>query len=63
VWKIIVTFKANKKNKMATKKANTSRMKMISTEAKKLYNDGKGGMKWTSAIKKASDNLKKQGKL
>lgn len=48
---------------MATKKANTNRMQMISAEAKKIYNGGKGGMKWTSAIKKASDNLKKQGKL
>lgn len=48
---------------MATKKSNTSRLKMISTEAKKLYKDGNGGMKWTAAIKKASTNLKKQGKL
>jgi hypothetical protein len=46
-----------------TKKANTSRMKLISAEAKLIYKDGKGGMKWTSAIKKASDKLKKDGKL
>ena len=46
-----------------SKKANTSRMSMISHEAKKIYNEGKSGIKWTSAIKKASEKLKKEGKL
>lgn len=46
-----------------TKKSNTSRMKLISTEAKNIYQDGKSGIKWTTAIKKASDKLKKEGKL
>lgn len=46
------------------KSANTNRMKLISTEAKKLYNGGKGEVKvWTNAIKKASANLKKLGKI
>jgi hypothetical protein len=49
---------------MAASKSNTNRMKLISTEAKRLYNGGKGEVKvWTKAIKKASENLKKQGKI
>jgi len=48
---------------MSNKKENTNRMSMISSEAKKMYNGGKGGMKWTEAIKKASTKLKKEGKL
>jgi hypothetical protein len=49
---------------MATSKSNTNRMKLITTEAKRLYNGGKGEVKvWVKAIKKASENLKKQGKL
>jgi len=46
-----------------SKKENKNRMTMISSEAKKIYNGGKGGMKWTSAISKASAKLKKEGKL
>ena len=48
---------------MSNKKEGTNRMTMISSEAKKMYNGGKGGMKWTEAIKKASAKLKKEGKL
>ncbi len=44
------------------KKENTNRMKMISSLAKKIYAEGKT-KKWTDAIKKASTELKKQGKL
>lgn len=44
------------------KAANTNRMKMISTLAKKIYADG-GAKKWTDAIKKAATQLKKEGKL
>ncbi len=47
-----------------SKAANTNRMKLISTEAKKLYKEGKGEVKkWTEAIKKASAKLKKEGKI
>ena len=46
------------------KKANTNRMSLISAEAKKLYDGGNGKVKkWTDAIKKASANLKKAGKI
>jgi hypothetical protein len=44
------------------KKDNTNRMKMISSLAKKMYQEGKA-KKWTDAIKKASAELKKQGKI
>jgi hypothetical protein len=44
------------------KKENTNRMKMISARAKKIYAEGKA-KKWTDAIKKASTELKKEGKL
>lgn len=48
---------------MATKKsANTNRMKLISARAKEIYASGKA-KKWTDAIKKASTELKKEGKL
>jgi len=46
-----------------SKKENTSRMAMISHEAKKIYNGGKSGIKWTDAIVKASNKLKKEKKL
>jgi hypothetical protein len=59
---MIVVAEENKTKKMK-KKANTSRMSIISSEAKKIYNDGKSGMKWTDAIKKASVKLKKEGKI
>lgn len=49
-------------SKAANKKANTARMKMISGEASKIYKENPK-LKWTSAIKKASTKLKKQGKL
>ncbi len=45
-------------------KSNNNRMKLISAEAKKLYDGGNGKVKkWTSAIKQASANLKKAGKI
>lgn len=44
------------------KKANTNRMKMISSLAKKIYAEGKT-KKWTDAIKKAATQLKKEGKI
>ena len=51
---------------MATKKsgksANTNRMSMISSLAKKIYAEGKA-KKWTDAIKKASAELKSQNKI
>ena len=48
----------------STKSANANRMTLISAEAKKLYNGGKGDVKvWMNAIKKASSNLKKAGKI
>lgn len=43
-------------------KANKNRMSMISARAKEIYATGKV-KKWTDAIKKASDQLKKEGKL
>lgn len=45
-----------------SKKANTNRMTMISSLAKKLYATGKY-KKWTDAISGASKQLKKEGKL
>jgi|688.fasta_scaffold2010409_2 hypothetical protein len=47
---------------MAKKTSNTNRLKMISSRAKELYASGKV-KKWTDAIKKASAELKKSGKL
>jgi hypothetical protein len=48
---------------MATKKGSNT-IKLISAEAKKLYDGGNGSVKkWTDAIKKASANLKKAGKI
>lgn len=47
---------------MAKKSANTNRMKVISARAKEIYAAGKT-KKWTDAIKKASAELKKEGKL
>lgn len=45
-------------------KANTNRMKLISSAAKKLYDGGKGKVKvWQKAIKQASADLKKAGKI
>jgi hypothetical protein len=40
-----------------------SKLTLISAEAKKIYNGGKSGMKWTDAIKKASAKLKKEGNI
>ena len=45
-----------------SKAENKNRMQMISSLAKKIYNSGKA-KKWTDAIKMASDQLKKEGKL
>lgn len=41
---------------------NKKRMKMISSLAKKIYAENPK-LKWTNAIKKASTQLKKEGKL
>ena len=63
-YKLLKTKITNNKKNMAVSKSNTNRMKLISTEAKRLYNGGKGEVKvWVKAIKKASENLKKQGKI
>jgi len=53
--------KESRKPTYARKDDNTNRMKMISTRAKEIYKPKK--MKWTDAIKKASKELKKEGKL
>ena len=42
------------------KAANARRMTMISSRAKKIR---KGGEVWTNAIKRASTQLKREGKL
>lgn len=44
-----------------SKKANRARMTMISSRAKAIY--AKGGIQWTDAIKKATQQLKKEKKL
>jgi len=44
-------------------KKATSKLTLISAEAKKIYDVGKSKMKWTDAIKKASAKLKKEGKI
>lgn len=46
----------------AHKSANTKRVTMISTRASKIYK-AHPKMEWTDAIKKASKELKKEGKL
>ena len=51
-----------KKKAAAPKKANTNRMTIISSRAKEIYATGKV-KKWTDAIKKASAELKKEGKI
>jgi hypothetical protein len=48
--------------KKASKKAATNRMNMIQSVAKKLWATGKY-KKYSDAVKKASDQLKKEGKL
>ena len=49
---------------MSTKKGNKSVLTLISARAKKLYDGGKGvEKKWTNAIKRASAELKKEGKI
>lgn len=47
--------------KKATKKVNST-LNMITTRAKSLYATGKI-KKWTDAVKKASAELKKEGKI
>jgi len=54
-------LKESRKPTYQRKEDNTNRMKMISTRAKKIYKPKT--MKWTDAIKKASEELKKEGKL
>ena len=50
--------------KKVVNQAGVNRMELISARAKILYNGGKGKVKvWTSAIKKASAELKKEGKI
>ena len=44
------------------KSENKERMTLISARARKLF-DAATNMKWTDAIKKASTELKKEGKL
>jgi hypothetical protein len=46
--------------KATSKKSNT--ISLISTRAKKIWNKDKGE-KWTSAISRASKELKKEGKI
>ncbi len=48
--------------KNSTKSANTARMSMIQTEAKKLWATGRY-KKYSDAVSKASANLKKAKKL
>ena len=48
--------------KKSAKKANVSRMNLIQSVAKKLWATGKY-KKYSDVIKKASDQLKKEGKL
>lgn len=50
------------KKKSSGKSANTNRMKLISSRAKEIYTSGKV-KKWTDAIKKASQELSKEGKI
>lgn len=45
-----------------SKQANKKRMQMIVDRAHQVRKE-KPTMKWTDAIKKASDQLKKEGKL
>lgn len=47
---------------MATKKANKSRMSLISSRAKEIR-EKNPKKKWTDCIKAASVELKKEGKL
>ena len=54
-------LKESRKPTYERKEDNTNRMKMISTRAKEIYKPKK--MKWTDAIKEASKQLKKEGKL
>lgn len=48
--------------KKTAKSANKARMTMIQSEAKKLWATGKYKM-YFQAVKKASENLKKAGKM
>lgn len=45
-----------------SKAENKKRMKLISHKAQEIYKDNPK-LKWTTAIKKASTKLKKEGKL
>ena len=47
---------------MSGKSDNKKRMQLISARAKELYATGKI-LKWTSAIKKAAEQLKDEGKI
>ena len=53
-------MKKKKRTPSRGKTANTKRMTMISSRAKKIR---KGGEVWTNAIKRASNQLKREGKL
>lgn len=48
-----------KKKKASKAKSNkgTAKLKKIVAKAKTIYKGGKGGMKWTSAIKKAAKQV------
>lgn len=55
--KIYMGSDGNYYKAMATRKKSnkgTSTLKKITTKAKTLYKKGKGGMKWTTAIKRAA---------
>ena len=48
--------------KTSAKSANKARMTMIQGEAKKIWAEGKC-KKYSDAVKKACDKLKKEGKM
>jgi hypothetical protein len=47
---------------MTKKKSGTSTITLISARAKKIWK-GTGKEKWTDAVKRASKELKKEGKI
>ncbi len=53
-------LKIKRRKSTSGKTANAKRMRMISSKAKKIR---KKGEKWTTAIKRASKILKKEGRL
>ncbi len=49
---------AKKPAKRKKSNAGTAKLKKIVAQAKTIYKDGKSGMKWTSAVKKAAKSMK-----